>query len=455
MPQFPAVINFLAIAAAAAAQPCEPEWSALGEGLNGAVFALEVFDDGTGPGLYVGGSFNEAGGLPALSLARWDGGNWSAVPDGPLTENMGAPFIGAMAVYDDGRGPALYVGGMFAFAGGKPAANIARFDGQQWESLDGGLGQGCCGHDTVYDLQVADLGDGPVLIAGGWRLSTEKGVDGSGAALWDGHTWTALKDENCCYVWWEAGGIGPAFGNIVPIQRGAETGLLGRGIVADGQGWAYRVALHMQAGWSFLDEELAQQLGPDWHFASAMARMEKGGWTTFLGAGPSVAVWRGQMWEALPPLGGYPGSVRCLIDHDDGIGTALYAGGNFDPEEGAAASGIARWDGTSWSPLGEGISTGMYGVVRAMATFDDGLGAALFAGGEFTVAGGLEVGNIARWGCPTCYADCNTDGSLDFFDFVCFINLFNTADPRADCDDSGGLDLFDFLCFVNAFNQGC
>jgi DNA-binding beta-propeller fold protein YncE len=52
-------------------------------------------------------------------------------------------------------------------------------------------------------------------------------------------------------------------------------------------------------------------------------------------------------------------------------------------------------------------------------------------------------------------ADCDLSGTLDLFDFLCFVNQFNAGDTNADCDGSGALDLFDFLCFVNAFNQGC
>ena len=54
-----------------------------------------------------------------------------------------------------------------------------------------------------------------------------------------------------------------------------------------------------------------------------------------------------------------------------------------------------------------------------------------------------------------CYADCDSSGSLDFFDFLCFQNAFAAGDPYADCDTSGSLDFFDFLCFQNAFAAGC
>ena len=54
-----------------------------------------------------------------------------------------------------------------------------------------------------------------------------------------------------------------------------------------------------------------------------------------------------------------------------------------------------------------------------------------------------------------CYSDFDGNGSLDLFDFLAYVNLFNAGDESADCTGDDVLDLFDFLCFVNAFNQGC
>jgi hypothetical protein len=54
-----------------------------------------------------------------------------------------------------------------------------------------------------------------------------------------------------------------------------------------------------------------------------------------------------------------------------------------------------------------------------------------------------------------CYADCDSSGALDVFDYLCFINLFEAESAEADCDSSGDLDLFDFLCYVNSFAAGC
>jgi glucose/arabinose dehydrogenase len=54
-----------------------------------------------------------------------------------------------------------------------------------------------------------------------------------------------------------------------------------------------------------------------------------------------------------------------------------------------------------------------------------------------------------------CYADCDENGRLDVFDFLCFQNAFLAAEPYADCDENGVLDSFDFLCFQNEFLAGC
>src|SRR5690606_19719056 len=50
--------------------------------LNGEVRAMTVFDDGSGPALYVGGTFPTARGLAVNRVARWDGSSWTALGPG-------------------------------------------------------------------------------------------------------------------------------------------------------------------------------------------------------------------------------------------------------------------------------------------------------------------------------------------------------------------------------------
>ena len=55
-----------------------------------------------------------------------------------------------------------------------------------------------------------------------------------------------------------------------------------------------------------------------------------------------------------------------------------------------------------------------------------------------------------------CYADCDGNGSLDIFDFLCFQSSFVAGEPYVcDCDPDPACDIFDFLCFQTAFVVRC
>jgi len=141
-------------------------WRALAfggtNGLNGT--ALAGFDDGAGEALFIGGAFGVASGVAAAAIVKWDGVNFSAL-DAGLTVPGAQGTVEALAVFDDGQGPALYAGGGFRFAGSVPAQNVARWDGSAWSALGGGLG---VPHGAaVSALAEADFGAGAQLHAGG------------------------------------------------------------------------------------------------------------------------------------------------------------------------------------------------------------------------------------------------------------------------------------------------
>src|SRR5690242_11705635 len=71
------------------------------------------------------------------------------------------------------------------------------------------------------------------------------------------------------------------------------------------------------------------------------------------------------------------------------MGTNVYAGGQFTMAGGRWISYLAKWDGRDWSSLGTGVN----GEVRALAAS----GTNLYVGGLFTTAGGLTVNRVARW----------------------------------------------------------
>jgi len=157
-------------------------WTAVGRvGMDGPVEALTVFDDGRGPALYAGGAFTfPSGGVAANRIARWDGSSWEALGSGVNGDVL------ALTVFDEGGGSALYVGGEFTTAWGVPMANrIARWDGTSWSQLGSGM------NAPVRALAVFDDGSGPALYAGG-DFTVAGGVAASRIAKWDGASWSAL-----------------------------------------------------------------------------------------------------------------------------------------------------------------------------------------------------------------------------------------------------------------------
>ncbi len=54
-----------------------------------------------------------------------------------------------------------------------------------------------------------------------------------------------------------------------------------------------------------------------------------------------------------------------------------------------------------------------------------------------------------------CDADFNSDGIVDFFDYLDFVDSFSAQAPAADYNNDGIIDFFDYLDFVDAFSAGC
>jgi uncharacterized membrane protein len=54
---------------------------------------------------------------------------------------------------------------------------------------------------------------------------------------------------------------------------------------------------------------------------------------------------------------------------------------------------------------------------------------------------------------PCARADVNTDGTVDFFDYLDFVAAFDSNDLSADFNNDDTIDFFDYLDFVAAFDQ--
>lgn len=101
-----------------------------------------------------------------------------------------------------------------------------------------------------------------------------------------------------------------------------------------------------------------------------------------------VALYDGHRWESLGE--GVSDTVHAIAEYEGD----LIVGGSFLGAGGVQALHIARWDGAEWWPLGQGIGTGLDApTVHDLAVFQG----ELYAIGEFTSAGGAQAYSIARW----------------------------------------------------------
>jgi len=133
------------------------KWSPMGDGTNNIVHVLLAPSAGGFKDLYAGGDFSQAGGKDVNHIASWNGSTWSDL-DGGMNEGAS---VYAMTMYDDGQGDALYVGGFFNKAGSKSANNIAKWDGDAWSKLRGGVEFEVRGLAVLNDvLYVAGIGQG-------------------------------------------------------------------------------------------------------------------------------------------------------------------------------------------------------------------------------------------------------------------------------------------------------
>ena len=359
-------------------------WSDLAGGVQGSmpqvgatwVDDLLPYDDGSGPALYVAGSYVYAGSVTANCIARWNGTSWSDLAGG-ITSSLEGQMT-AIKVFDDGTGPALYAGGLFDVVGGVgPANNIARWNGTSWSPVSTGLP-----NLWVRALEVFDDGSGPALFAAGSRLTGFAGLPAERIAKWNGSSWSSV-----------GGGLSASGVSLEVFDDGFGPGLFVAGTQGIIPGTGGNVARWNGTSWS------AFATGPHSGTAREMFTHDDGtGERLFVGGNfalPSsgstcLTTWNGTAWAS---MAGPTGSVHALAECDSGSGLELHAGGALASMGSVEVQNIARWNGTEWSAI-----PGYWNSqVHALAEHDDGSGSKLFIGGLFTTVDGLPSRFVAAW----------------------------------------------------------
>ncbi|MEY4008344.1 MAG: hypothetical protein RLZZ467_1411, partial [Gemmatimonadota bacterium] len=384
---------------------------------NGMVLALLA--DGAG-NVYAGGSFTKIGGVSARYVAKWNGSEW--LPVG--TAVFGGPVF-ALAFDASGN---LYAGGNFSSVGGVTARGVAKWNGSTWSGL--GVGTGFTGNGgAVLALAFDAAGN---LYAGGNYLANVSGP--RAIAKWNGTSWSAL-------------GTGMDGFEAVPVVKALAFDATGRLIVGGQFTTAGGVAVNGLAAWdgttwsalgerssSARIESIAVTSGGDILVAGVFSINQNGSYIN------NLARFSGGAWSALNGFEVVAGNITRLSLDPAGN---LYVFGVFDAINGVTMNGIAKWNGTTVSPLGSGapdiptamtlapsgrvfiagyhqeyqpanplaptkgqyfveywdgsqweaITSGLSSNVNALLLYGENL----YVGGDFRFAGGVAANHVAKW----------------------------------------------------------
>lgn len=332
-------------------------WHPLGAGVDGTVFALAVTPSGD---VLVGGWFTSSGGQMLNRIASWNGSSWSSLGTG--IDDGG---VGALALLPNGD---VVAGGQFGRVSGVSMNNIARWTGSVWVPLGTGI-------DTSVKALTA-MPNGEFAASG--SFSSAGGLAANHVAWWTGSSWAALGSgvSDIVYAIHER----PNGDLIVSGDfLGAGGNLVNRIARFDGSTWS-----SLGAGFAFGGVRAVATL-PNGDLVAAVSFTGPSGTPA-----STVARWDGTQWL---PLGtGFNGAVAALAVLSNGD---LVAAGSFSTAGAVSASRIARWDGANWNPLGAGLrNSPTAGSAYAMVVMPNG---DLVVGGEFVAAGSVGAGRLARW----------------------------------------------------------
>ena len=405
---------------------------------------MVVFDAGDGPMLYVAGNFESIidpvhGEVRAVAFARLNGDRWEPLPglDAPELEPDGRGIT--LEVWDDGTGEALYVGGQFSRLAGMETGAVARWDGRAWSGLGEGL------RYKAIDLHPHRFADGEMLVAGGEFIASASTQRIASVQRWDGSSWSAVGENgpSSGSVYQLATYEGDLYASGLFSRLGADQG---GGIARfDGTAWSVPAGPGQEVrSLEFWPLEVAEWQGrsvllaggrfaidqDDDIIAGHLAQWDGTRWSAIIdddrligqvidlevfddGRGESLFVGGNRITDrsgvgvvrdgVLHPMQpGINDSAWEFFVFDDGSGPALLLGGGFRDFSGGP-SYLVRW------MPGERCALDMTGDCLA------------------DVYDFLELQNLFAAGDPA--ADIDGDGVLTIFDFLAYQNAFDAGCP--------------------------
>lgn len=287
-----------------------------------------------------------------------------------------APILAAVS-YNSPQGngtPWIVVAGSFTRIGGRDISYIAAWDGSTWREI----GETHALSSMNFIVNSLAVYNGRLIAAGEFTRAGNTAVNN--IAQWNGFTWEAMGT-----------GLTSSAANLhdhaSALQVFNNELVVGGHFNRAGGQPANRIAKWNGSAWSPLGTGVSLTEFDDNTAVFALTvynnQLVAGGYFNTAGGNPAlyVARWNGSTWS---PIGGgaiiSAGVLALCVSGSD-----LYAGGQFS----SINPSIQRWNGSSWSGLGSGVD----GAVYALAPHLGGV----LVGGSFGFAGGVQANQIALW----------------------------------------------------------
>lgn len=270
----------------------------------------------------------------------------------------------------------VYIGGTFTGVGNISANYIAKWDGSTWSALGSGL------NNNVNALAI----DSNDHVYAGGVFTTAGGSSANRIAKWDGSTWTAIES---------------GFNNNVnSVAIDSYNNVYAGGIfsaTSDGT-LANCIAMWNGVTWSALGSGMSTSGTPN---VAALAidssnNVYAGGNFTSAGGTPAnyIAMWNGYTWSNLQD-GLYAFGATMVNALAVDLLDNVYVGGTFNMAHDTMVNNIAKWNGSTWTAMGNGL-IGSCNAISINPNNND-----IYVGGAFLIAGENAANRIAKWNGTT------------------------------------------------------
>jgi len=395
------------------------KWGSLYQGVGGmpgttsaAVRAL-AWD---GSKLFIGGSFNGVNwhdGSSAQTYGYQYMVAWSpTIISWPIAHGLwydaGASMDGAAYSLNYVNGRGIYVGGAFTTVAGitvnRAALMSTQFGPATWGPLPPTSSPEMGLNATVYSIKYY-ASNNSVITGGEFTIAQEanSSVTTNRVAYFGLNTWYPLKETVLPYGV-KPGGWMPAKIYAIAVDIANNLMYVGGDFINAGGIYASNIARYNYSTqvWYPLIDSNTKTNGMNASVRALLldgTNLYAGGEFTTAGGTTvnRIAKWSSGVWSPLasgsPSTPGTSGTVYCITRSD----TDFYVGGSFSTAGGTTVNNVAKWNGTTWSPLTGTTGAGTNGIVYAILYYPGLLSNSLIIGGSFTDAGGQAVSNVAIW----------------------------------------------------------